>query len=147
MSLTENSDRAAIADIIARFHRAIDEGDSATVRALMTDDAGLEVHEGEGVFRIDGADNIVATQDARNVQVTEIKAQHILGPLLVDIDGQNAQATAYQTVFQYSANALTSPINQAGTRNFYELTRTAGAWRVKHSRVQILWMTGGAVHT
>jgi ketosteroid isomerase-like protein len=78
-----------IARLLAEFARAMDERDWNRIAEILVDDAVADIGEG----RLDGSAAIIAT--LRRYLDTCGPTQHLLGNLIVDVNGDEAQSRCY----------------------------------------------------
>lgn len=135
-------DRSEIADLIARSLVAIDEGRFDDLRTIYTEDASASAPGGQAR----GRDAIVA-QVNRN-HTPERRTQHLVGDVVVDLDGDSAQArTNVIAAFAPSAPDGTSPLAPArqvaiGTVYRHRAVRTPEGWRLSGVEITPLWVDG-----
>lgn len=135
-------DRGEIADLVARSLAAIDEGRFDALRAIYTEDSSASAPGG----RARGRDAIIA-QVSRN-HTPERRSQHLVGDVIVDVDGDTAQVRA--NVFAAFARAasddpspLGSPVEVTfGTVYRYRAVRTPDGWRLSEVEIHPLWSSG-----
>jgi uncharacterized protein (TIGR02246 family) len=118
-------DRAAIADLIARYGPLADAGDAAGVAALWTDD---------GVYAVDGfpeayGHSAIAALIKGPVhrQLMARGCAHLLGPATITLAGGRATALCHSVVLAKSGEDW-APVRVAANR--WELARTPDGWRV-----------------
>ncbi|MCT4352322.1 nuclear transport factor 2 family protein [Streptomyces sp. Je 1-79] len=126
-------DRIEIADLFARFARLLDEkrwGDADTV---FTED--VVVHSPRS-GEIRGIDKVVGFM--RQAEVEGEQTQHVTTDLLVDVDGDEATASANSLVYFYRDGR--APHLSSGLRLACTAVRTPAGWRLRESRTMLAWM-------
>jgi 3-phenylpropionate/cinnamic acid dioxygenase small subunit len=127
------ADRIEIADLFTRFARLLDEKRWEDADTVFTEDvAGYSPRSGE----IRGIDKLVGYM--RQAEVEGEHTQHVTTDLLVDVDGDQAAASANSLVYFYrdgQAPHLTSGLRLACTA-----VRTPAGWRLRESRTMLAWM-------
>ena len=89
-------DERAVHDTLVRYGLAVDRGDADGTAALYADDCHIDI---DGVAFMDGRAEArgIVTSDAH--QAILPGCAHLIGPCVVDVDGTQATATGYQTVY------------------------------------------------
>ncbi|WTW91906.1 nuclear transport factor 2 family protein [Streptomycetaceae bacterium NBC_01309] len=126
------ADRFEIADLFTRFAFLLDEqrwDDAATVFA-----EDVVVHSPRG-GEIRGIDKIVDFM--RQGEVEGQYAQHTTTDLLVDVDGDQAAASANSLVYYYREGQ--SPHFTGGLRMTANTVRTPTGWRLREVRITPIW--------
>lgn len=117
-------DRQEIADLIARYCRAVDRADYAAVRAVYADD-GVDHHTGFS----GGADDYVVWLAERTAGFTG--TMHVLGTHLAQLDGDTATAETYGTAHHWGEPADDPERNfTSGFRYLDRLRRDPAGWRI-----------------
>ncbi|MDP4605098.1 MAG: nuclear transport factor 2 family protein [Erythrobacter sp.] len=118
-------DRAAIADLIARYGPLADSGDADGVAMLWTDD---------GIYAVDGFPEArghaaIAALIEGPVHQALMKrgCAHLLGPATITLAGDRAMALCHSVVLAKLGEGW-EPVRVAANR--WELVRTAQGWRV-----------------
>lgn len=125
-------DRLEIADLFTRFARLLDEkrwGDVDTVLA-----GEVTVHSPRG-GELRGIDQVVGF--LRQGEVEGEHTQHTTTDLLVDVDGDQAEASANSLVYYYRDGQ--APYFTGGLRQDYTAVRTAAGWRISGVRIMPAW--------
>jgi hypothetical protein len=126
------ADRIEIADLFTRFGRLLDEKRWEDAGTVFTDDVAVHSPRG-GELR--GIDKVVGFM--RQSAVEGQQAQHITTDLLVDVNGDQAAASAYSLVYYYrdgQAPYFTGGLRMAGT-----VVRTPAGWRFREQRIMPAW--------
>ncbi|MFI6793327.1 nuclear transport factor 2 family protein [Nonomuraea sp. NPDC050383] len=126
------ADRMEIADLFSRFARLLDEKRWEDAGTVFTDDVAVHSPRG-GELR--GLDKVVGFM--RQSEVEGQQAQHITTDLLVDVDGDQAAASAYSLVHYYrdgQAPHFTGGLRMTGT-----VVRTPAGWRIREQRITPAW--------
>jgi 3-phenylpropionate/cinnamic acid dioxygenase small subunit len=136
--LKEVLDREAISDLIHRFCVVLDDQRFDDLQSVFAEDATITTPGG----RAQGLDAIVA-QATRN-HTPELRTQHLVTDLVVDLDGERARARAnYLAVFATgSGDPAPSPRFQIGSVYRFELVRTTGGWRLHTMEMLPTWAVG-----
>jgi 3-phenylpropionate/cinnamic acid dioxygenase small subunit len=123
-------DRAAIADLFARYMWALDGGDVEALVACFTEDGALQspaVGEHRGHAAIRGFATRFAAYRRSGAQL-----RHVISNLLMEVDGNRAEARCYLVVFEIrnGASRLLGP-------GRYEciLRRSEVGWRFENRLV------------
>lgn len=124
-------DRAAITDLILSFARCVDDSDHAQYTANFTDDGSLILPFAE----VHGRDQILAMPDPPEGWATH----HLIGNIMIDIDGDTAHTRAYLTATHVFDATQPSNNAQAGGWYTHELTRTPEGWRFTHVELHVIW--------
>jgi 3-phenylpropionate/cinnamic acid dioxygenase small subunit len=116
-------ERFAIADVLARYARGCDTNDLELVRDCFTADAVLEY---EGLPPLPrGADDFV--DYAGHVLSRLASTQHLLGNIVVAVDGDSATSSAY---VQATHQAASGESFTSGGRYDDEFVRTDEGWKI-----------------
>ena len=126
------ADRIEIADLFTRYSRLLDEKRWQDAGTVMTDD--VAVHSPRG-GDIRGLGNVVGFM--RQGEAEGQQAQHLTTDLLVDVDGDQAAASAYSLVFYYRDGQ--APYFTGGLRTTATLVRTPAGWRIREQRITPAW--------
>jgi hypothetical protein len=135
-------DRSEIVELICRSLVCIDEGRFTDLQAIYTEDASASAPGGQS----QGRDAIIA-QVSRN-HVPEIRSQHLVGDVVVDLDDDEAQARAnVLAAFAPAASDDVSPLAPPaqctfGTVYRYAAVRTEEGWRLSSVEITPRWVTG-----
>jgi uncharacterized protein (TIGR02246 family) len=117
-------DRAAIADLIARYGPLADAGDAAGVASLWADD---------GVYAVDGfpearghAAIAALIEGPVHREMMARGCAHLLGPATITLAGDRATALCHSVVLAKSGEGW-APVRVAANR--WDLMRTSDGWR------------------
>lgn len=127
------ADRIEIADLFTRLARLIDEGRYDDAAIVYTDD--VEVHSPRG-GELHGLDQVVSY--LWRAQVEGERTQHITTDLQVDVDGDQAAASANSLVYFYRDGR--PPHRTSGLRMAHSAVRTPAGWRFREVRIMLAWM-------
>ncbi|WP_405731454.1 nuclear transport factor 2 family protein [Streptomyces sp. NBC_01537] len=127
------ADRIEIADLFSRFARLLDEKRWEDADTVFTDD--VTVHSPRS-GEIHGIDKVVGFM--RQSEVEGEHAQHVTADLLVDVDGDQAAASANSLVYFYRDGR--APHLRSGLRLACTAVRTPEGWRLRESRTMVAWM-------
>ncbi len=127
MSQLTAADRLEIAELLARYCRAIDQGRWDELPTLFTPDCTVDfgkvmgTHEGH-----DGVRNM-----ARMIGGTGLTMRHYLTNVIIDGDGDRAEVMAYVLAF-----TGTGPGSLTSTTGRYEdvVEKRDGRWLLRHRR-------------
>lgn len=133
----EAVDHVRIASLLARYARALDDHDWDTVASCFLPTAVFS-HPGGAA---DGAAAIVERARAALTPLTA--SQHLLGTVVIDLDGDRASATSY---FQAQHVREGAPGDGdtyliAGTYHD-DLVRTGDGWRIEQRHQTYAWRSG-----
>jgi hypothetical protein len=131
---TQIVDRLEIAELFARLARLLDEGRHEDVRTVYADDVVVRSPRGE----LHGVDEVIAF--LRRSRVVGEHTQHVHGDVLVDVDGDRAQASANQLVHYYRTGE--PPHRRSGLRLAYAAVRTPAGWRFHEGQLTLAWAQG-----
>ncbi|MFF5292978.1 nuclear transport factor 2 family protein [Paractinoplanes globisporus] len=126
------ADRIEIADLFARFARLLDEERWEDADAVFADDVVVQSPRG-GELR--GIEKVVGFM--RQGEVEGQHAQHTTTDLLVDIDGDQAAASANSLVYYYRDGQ--APHFTGGLRQICTVVRTPAGWRLRRVRITPAW--------
>jgi ketosteroid isomerase-like protein len=127
------ADRIEIADLFTRLARLLDENRYEDAAAVYTDDVAVHSPRG-GELR--GIDEVVGYM--RRTQVAGEHTQHTTTDLLVDVDGDQAAASANSVVYFFRGN---QPLHRtSGLRMACTAARTPAGWRFSDVRITLAWM-------
>jgi ketosteroid isomerase-like protein len=127
------ADRIEIADLFTRFARLLDEGRYEDADAVYTDDVAVQSPRG-GQLR--GIDEVVGYM--RQAQVAGEHTQHMTTDLLVNVNGDEAAASANSLVYFYRDGQ--PPDQTSGMRLACIAVRTPAGWRLREARIMLAWM-------
>ncbi|MEV0405799.1 nuclear transport factor 2 family protein [Actinoallomurus sp. NPDC050550] len=127
------ADRLEIADLFARLARLLDEKRWEDADTVFADDMAVySPRNGE----LHGIDKLVAFM--RQAEVAGEHTQHVTTDLLVDVDGDQAAASANSLVYFYRDGQ--APHRTSGLRLACTAVRTPAGWRLRESRTTLAWM-------
>ncbi|QKW39321.1 nuclear transport factor 2 family protein [Actinomadura sp. NAK00032] len=129
---TRIADRLEINDLFTRFALLLDEKRWEDVGTVFADDA--VVHSPRG-GQLRGADKIV--EFMRQGEVEGVRTQHTTTDLLVDVDGDQAAASANSVVYYFRDGQ--PPHFTGGLRQHFTATRTPAGWRLQEVRIKPAW--------
>jgi SnoaL-like domain len=129
-----------VADTLARFVLALDDRDwdgvtaclAETVRRDYSSLFGAEPDEISGPALVAEWRDVLTGLDAH---------QHLLGPPVVEVDGDRASAAVHVVGTHVLDGDLGSPWVVGGTYRFV-LDRLAGRWRIAAATLDTRWQTG-----
>ena len=124
-------DRAAIAELIARYGPAADSGDAAAVAALWEDGGTYQFDD--TVLDTDGIRGLVTIPT--HVEYLRRGCAHILSAPRIEIDGDTAIAVTHSVVMLREGERW---VGERVSANRWELHRTAQGWRVRSRRNRLL---------
>jgi len=134
---------AAVTDVLARFVVALDDHDWEAVTACLAERVrrdyrsltGAEPDEPRAADLVAEWRSLLAGLDGH---------QHLLGPSVVEVDGDTARASTPVIGTHELAGDPGSPWAVGGTYRF-ELCRDGdGGWRIAAIRLDVRWQTGDA---
>lgn len=120
-------DREAIRDLVARYGPLADRGDAGALARLWVPDG---VYEVAGFARAEGHAAIAALIDgAHHRALMADGCAHMLGPVAVTLDGDEATAVCHSVVFRSVSGQF---VAERVSANRWTLVRTDQGWRVQH---------------
>lgn len=128
---TQTADRLDITDLFARLALLLDENRHDDIHTVYTED--VVAHSPRADLR--GIDEVVAF--LRQAQVVDERTQHIHGNVLVDLDGDEARASANQLVYYFRDGE--PPHQTSSVQLAYKAVRTAAGWRFREARITLAW--------
>jgi ketosteroid isomerase-like protein len=132
---TQVADHLEIAELFARLARLLDEGRHEDVRTVYADDVVVRSPRGD---ELHGVDEVIAF--LRQSRVEGEHTQHVHGDVLVDVDGDRAEASANQLVHRYRTGQ--PPHRRSGLRLAYTVVRTPAGWRFHEGQLTLAWTQG-----
>ncbi|MGW5360106.1 nuclear transport factor 2 family protein [Actinopolymorpha pittospori] len=126
------ADRIEIADLFTRFALLLDETRWDDADTVFADD--VVVHSPRG-GELRGIDKVVDFM--RQAEVEGQHAQHTTTDLLVDVDGDQAAASANSLVYYYRDDQ--APHFTGGLRLYCTGVRTRAGWRLREVRIAPAW--------
>lgn len=127
-------DRAALEDLVKRYAVGCDTRDAAVLHSVFTPDARGTY---AGMEPLVGADAIVTW--IGGATAATIWQQHMISPYSYDIDGDQAQVSAYLISHQnYQDNPNT--VTMMTSRYSLRCVRTDDGWRIKDLVLVVGWI-------
>ncbi|HEY4453593.1 MAG TPA: nuclear transport factor 2 family protein [Pseudonocardiaceae bacterium] len=129
MSTDSESSYRAIQNLIARYALLVDTGDFAGVGELLADATFI----GSGTPAVGGA-AIAAMLAKRVIRYDDgtPRTQHVTTNIAIDLDGDNATASSYVTIFQALPDFPLAPIASGRYRDTFASHN--GQWRFVERR-------------
>jgi ketosteroid isomerase-like protein len=124
-------DELAIHRLIVRYGLAVDVGDADAAAATFTDDTVYDVDVGV----MHGRDGVRQMVRGPRHQGMVGNCAHQIGPAVVEVDGDRAQATGYSRVYLRQGDAI--GIYRVSF-NRWELERRDGQWQVARRTTRLL---------
>jgi ketosteroid isomerase-like protein len=124
--LTRVEDELAISRLMASYGPLVDAGDADTVAALWAEDGEYDV---DGWCMRGRADVAEMVRSAAHQGLIGQGAAHFLGPVHVDIDGDEAIAVCESIVVRHNDDGSGYRVWRAGA-NHITLRRTAAGWQI-----------------
>lgn len=118
-------DERAVARLVTSYGPAVDRGDAAAAAALWVEDGE---YDAEGPGRMAGRSAIEAMVAGEGHQSMVPGCAHLNGPSVVRIDGDEAVAIGYSSVYR-TDDGRHRLFRMAANR--WELVRTADGWRAQ----------------
>lgn len=125
------ADRIEIADLFSRLANLLDERRWEDIRSIYTDDVAARSPRGQ----LHGLDEVIAF--LRKSKVAGEHTQHMTSDVLVDVDGDQASASAKSVVRYYRDDR--PPHQASGLRLAYTAVRTPVGWRFREARIELAW--------
>ena len=133
----------AVSQAVGKLMGACDDQDWGTVLKCLSMD--FELYAVNQPVRVQGADTFVNWQ--KTVLPPGTRAQHIMGPITVTLQGEQAEAATMSTSYIYPIGEPDAPVKKSGTKNTYQLRREGGQWKVASCAVNAMWQEGGKLLT
>lgn len=121
--ITRIEDEQAVRDLLARYCLAADAGDDTAVHKLFSADAAIDI---DAAVMMTGADEVAASFRSPAHQGMLPNGAHVMGPMLVEIDGDRAVATGYMALYM-KREAIDLVRLSLGR---WEFGKAAGGWRI-----------------
>lgn len=142
MDLQQLLDRAEIADALARYTLAVDEGDFDRLDTVFTPDAHIDYTESGGI-----ADTypVVKAWLAEALPGFSSHRLHMLGQIACDLaDGGDEAAVAayFHNPMRISDGRGGERVVEVGGVYRHDFVRTAQGWRSRRLREQVVWTRG-----
>jgi ketosteroid isomerase-like protein len=128
---TLTADRLEITELFARLTRVLDDKDHEGLRAIYADD--VVVHSPRGEFH--GIDEVL--DYVRRVDDEHERTQHMHTDVIVDVDGDQATASANELVYFYRDGQ--PPHRTSGLQLAYAAERTPVGWRLTKATIKLAW--------
>ncbi|MET8761632.1 nuclear transport factor 2 family protein [Lentzea sp. NPDC004782] len=126
-------DRNEITDLFSRLSHLLDDKRWEDAHTVFTHDVSVySPRNGE----LHGLDELVAFM--RQAEVAEEQTQHVTTDVVVDVDGDQAAASANSIVYFFRDGQ--APHRTSGLRLACAAVRTAQGWRLRESRTTLRWM-------
>jgi hypothetical protein len=130
--MTSTDDRLDIMAVLARYARGIDRCHLPTLEGVWAAGAVADFGSGETDARV-WSQSTVAALGAM------LRTQHLLGQMLIEVDGDTASAETYCHAYHEVAGP-DGPIEiVVGGRYLDRLVRTTAGWRIAHRRYVMDW--------
>lgn len=126
-------DRDEIEALVHRLGAALDDGTFDDLRTLFTEDASASTPGGVAL----GIDAMVA-QAGRN-HSPDLRVQHVISGVLVDLDGDTAAVRANLVVTFAGQDEGFRPHLTVGEVYRFDAARTAGGWRLTRVASTPVW--------
>lgn len=127
-----HTDHLDIANLFARLSRALDDNDLTALTQVYTEDVTASAPRGGELT------GLAAVLDhLRDSQVGTEKTQHCDADLLIDLNGDEARASANQTVYFFRDGE--PPHQTSGLRVTYTAVRTPAGWRFRAADIKLQW--------
>jgi hypothetical protein len=143
-TLQQLVERDEITNLVARLGVALDEGRFDEMRSLLTDDVTVRTPGGTA----EGREAVIA--QARRNHRLEQPSQHMITNLLIDLDGDQAQARANLMVAfgplggaKDSSRPRELPVEYTTGQVYrFDLMRTSDGWRLAGIENTAVWTSG-----
>lgn len=131
--MDETADRVAIMDVLARYNRGLDRCDLELLRSVWAPGAVTD-------FGFNGADaQQWAEATVTSLRKNFLRTQHMLGQMLIDLDGDRATAETYCRAYhEFEGNDGPEEMTVGG-RYLDDLVRTSAGWRIARRRYVMDW--------
>jgi hypothetical protein len=139
-------DRAAVTDLVTRMGWCLDRRDWDGLKALFTERVYTDYTAlWGGTPQEATVDELLATDKQGSWRRTMDgldATQHLITSILVDLDGDEARATANVVGVHRLVNAHGSPLWTVGGTYDFRLARTDHGWRIRAITQGITWVDG-----
>lgn len=146
MDVRELSDRATITDTVVRMGWFLDRRDWDGLRGLFTERVSTDYTDLWGGTPQEGpVDQLLSTSGQGSWRRTMDgldATQHLITNVLVDLDGDEARATANVLGVHRLPNPHGSPLWTVGGTYDFRLVRTAAGWRIRAITQRLTWVEG-----
>lgn len=132
MSLREIGDRLAIQQVLTRYARGIDRCDVDALKSVWWPGATADYGDG-AVDALAWSDGVVTALSAM------LRTQHFLGNMLIDLDGDRAQAETYCRAYHEVESPDGRAEMEVGGRYLDRLERRDDEWRIAERRYVHDW--------
>ncbi|HLL82754.1 MAG TPA: nuclear transport factor 2 family protein [Longimicrobium sp.] len=134
-------DRQAVADVVAHVALDADAREWAALRSRFADRVEVDYSSltGQPAATVD-ADALMAGWSALLPGFDA--TQHLLGPVVVEVDGDRATAHTHVRATHRIAGAAGGELWVVGGRYTYGLVRTPSGWRVASTRLELAYQEG-----
>jgi ketosteroid isomerase-like protein len=129
---TQTADHVEIAGLFARLARVLDTKDHDGLRAIYSDDVVVHSPRSGKLHGIDEVLDFVRQSDDKDV-----RTQHLHSDVLVDVDGDQASASANELVYFYREGQ--PPHRTSGLQLTSTAVRTPAGWRVSEAEIKLAW--------
>lgn len=119
-------DELEITRVLTRYCFAVDVGDAEATARLYTEDTVIDLGPASEFQGADGARQLVL--DERHQAIVG-RSAHTIGPLVIDVDGDDATATGYVRVYVTDV-ATGDPQLWRLSYTRFELARSETSWRI-----------------
>ncbi|MGE0386158.1 MAG: nuclear transport factor 2 family protein [Gammaproteobacteria bacterium] len=140
LSMRALSDESEIRDLLYRYARGVDFRDPELMYGCFADDAridllGIAVFEGVQAFRA------FRPAPGQVLDLESIDAStHLMGNILVRIDGDDAHAETSAVAYLYGPRAGARVVLVRGLQYSDDLRRTDAGWRISARVQRVHWM-------
>jgi uncharacterized protein (TIGR02246 family) len=117
-------DERAIQTVLTRYGFAVDSGDADATANIYTEDCHIDI---DAVAFMDGSAGARSIVTSEAHQAIMPNCAHVMGPFVVQLDGDKATATGYATV-HVKEDGQVRVWRQSYGR--WELVKQGGTWRV-----------------
>jgi 3-phenylpropionate/cinnamic acid dioxygenase small subunit len=130
-------DKQEITELCYRYGMAVDNRDWALLATCFTPDAEA-FYEG-----LPPCPNYQAIEDTCSAALTPLTgSQHLIGNVLVDVDGDTASSTCYLQAQHVKAGTDGGDLFIFAGRYRDKLVRTEAGWRITERRLDAMWTDG-----
>lgn len=130
-------DERDVTRVLHRYSTALDERDWPLLRTCFLEDA-VAVYDGIGECA--GVDAV--EQVCRRALTPLDRSHHLLGNVVIVVDGDEATAQCYLHAQHVRAGAAGGDLYVVAGRYSDRLVRTADGWRIAHRRLETWWTDG-----
>jgi hypothetical protein len=102
-----------VRESILLMNRAVDDEDWKTVRQYLSNDFHLERATPPGIH---GPNAMITMMKDHAARTSGTRSQHILGNMIITVEGDEAEASALQKMYRYRSGECSNPLSKSASR-------------------------------